>query len=125
MPRSHHPVAAADSKKRLDSLSCFRGASALLSCPIEGLSLQDKQQTTQTLLNCGARIQEVNAIRKHISRVKGGRLAELAYPSTVLSLILSDVIDDSMDNIGSGPTVPDSSTLPIVCRLLIAMVLEQ
>jgi glycerate 2-kinase len=86
------------------------GASALLSCPIEGLSLQDKQQTTQALLNCGARIQEVNAIRKHISRVKGGRLAELAYPSTVLSLILSDVIDDSMDNIGSGPTVPDSST---------------
>jgi len=74
------------------------------------LSLQDKQQTTQALLNCGARIQEVNAIRKHISRVKGGRLAELAYPSTILSLILSDVIDDSMDNIGSGPTAPDSST---------------
>ena len=86
------------------------GASALLSCPVAGLSLQDKQQTTQALLNCGARIQEVNAIRKHISRVKGGRLAELAYPSTVLSLILSDVIDDSLDNIGSGPTVPDSST---------------
>jgi hydroxypyruvate reductase len=75
-----------------------------------GLSLQDKQRTTQALLNCGARIQEVNAIRKHISGIKGGRLAELAYPSTVLSLILSDVIDDSMDNIGSGPTAPDSST---------------
>jgi glycerate 2-kinase len=86
------------------------GASALLSCPVAGLSLQDKQRTTQALLNCGARIQEVNAIRKHISRVKGGRLAELAYPSTVLSLILSDVIDDSVDNIGSGPTAPDSST---------------
>jgi glycerate 2-kinase len=86
------------------------GASALLSCPVAGLTLQDKQKTTQALLNCGARIQEVNAIRKHISRVKGGRLAELAYPATVLSLILSDVIDDSMDNIGSGPTVPDSST---------------
>ena len=86
------------------------GASALLSCPVVGLGLQDKQKTTQVLLNCGARIQEVNAIRKHISRVKGGRLAELAHPSTVLSLILSDVIDDSMDNIGSGPTAPDSST---------------
>jgi glycerate 2-kinase len=98
--------------QKTDLILCLvsGGASALLSCPVVGLSLQDKQQTTQALLNCGARIQEVNAIRKHISRVKGGRLAELAYPSTVLSLILSDVIDDSMDNIGSGPTVPDSST---------------
>ena len=86
------------------------GASALLSCPVMGLSLQDKQNTTQTLLHCGARIQEVNAIRKHISKVKGGRLAGLAYPATVLALILSDVVDDSIDNIGSGPTAPDSST---------------
>ena len=86
------------------------GASALLSCPVMELSLQDKQQTTETLLHCGARIQEVNAIRKHISKVKGGRLAGLAYPATVLSLILSDVVDDSIDNIGSGPTAPDSST---------------
>ena len=98
--------------QKTDLILCLvsGGASALLSCPVVGLSLQDKQQTTQALLNCGARIQEVNAIRKHISRVKGGRLAELAHPSTVLSLILSDVIDDSMDNIGSGPTAPDSST---------------
>ena len=98
--------------QKTDLILCLvsGGASALLSCPVAGLCLQDKQQTTQALLNCGARIQEVNAIRKHISRVKGGRLAELAYPSTILSLILSDVIDDSMDNIGSGPTVPDSST---------------
>jgi glycerate 2-kinase len=98
--------------QKTDLILCLvsGGASALLSCPVVGLSLHDKQQTTQALLNCGARIQEVNAIRKHISRVKGGRFAELAYPSTVLSLILSDVIDDSMDNIGSGPTAPDSST---------------
>jgi hydroxypyruvate reductase len=98
--------------QKTDLILCLvsGGASALLSCPVAGLCLQDKQQTTQALLNCGARIQEVNAIRKHISRVKGGRLAELAYPSTVLSLILSDVIDDSMDNIGSGPMAPDSST---------------
>ena len=98
--------------QKTDLILCLvsGGASALLSCPVADLSLQDKQRTTQALLNCGARIQEINAIRKHISRVKGGRLAELACPSTVLSLILSDVIDDSMDNIGSGPTAPDSST---------------
>jgi glycerate 2-kinase len=81
-----------------------------LTSPSAGLSLKDKQQTTQALLSCGARIHEVNAIRKHISRVKGGRLAELAYPATVVSLLLSDVIGDSVDTIGSGPTAPDSST---------------
>jgi glycerate 2-kinase len=86
------------------------GASALLTSPCAGLSLKDKQQTTQALLNCGAKIHEVNAIRKHISRVKGGRLAELAYPATVVSLMLSDVIGDAIDTIGSGPTAPDSST---------------
>jgi glycerate 2-kinase len=98
--------------QKTDLILCLisGGASALLSSPVIGLSLHDKQQTTQALLNCGARIQEINAIRKHISRVKGGRLAELASPTTVLSLILSDVIDDSIDNIGSGPTAPDSST---------------
>src|SRR5262249_43068085 len=69
-------------------------------------------------LNCGARIQEVNAIRKHVSGIKGGRLAELAYPSTVLSLILSDVIDDSMDNIGSGPTPPHSSSFPACLSMI-------
>jgi glycerate 2-kinase len=96
------------------------GASALLACPSVGLSLQDKQQTTQTLLHCGAPIQEINAIRKHISKVKGGRLAELAYPATVVSLLLSDVIGDSVDIIGSGPTAPDPSTfadcLPVIER---------
>jgi len=91
-----------------------------LACPGAGLSLQDKQQTTQTLLHCGAPIQEINAIRKHISKVKGGRLAELAYPATVVSLLLSDVIGDSVDIIGSGPTAPDPSTfadcLPVIER---------
>jgi glycerate 2-kinase len=86
------------------------GASALLTSPRAALSLEDKQQTTQALLNCGARIHEVNAIRKHLSKVKGGRLVELAYPATVVSLLLSDVIGDSVDIIGSGPTAPDSST---------------
>jgi hydroxypyruvate reductase len=81
------------------------GASTLLCCPADGLSLQDKQKTTQVLLSCGARIQEVNAIRKHISKVKGGRLAELARPATILCLI-----GDPIDHIGSGPTAPDSSS---------------
>ncbi len=86
------------------------GGSALLPCPAEGLSLGDKQQTTQVLLACGATIHEINAIRKHISRVKGGRLARWAFPATVVALILSDVIGDSLDSIASGPTTPDSST---------------
>jgi len=98
--------------QKTDLILCLisGGASALWCSPIEGLSLQDKQQTTQALLECGARIQEVNTIRKHTSGVKGGRLVEIVHPATVLSLILSDVIDDSLDNIGSGPTAPDSST---------------
>jgi glycerate 2-kinase len=106
--------------QKTDLIFCLitGGASALLSSPIEGLSLQDKQQTTQALLECGARIQEVNAIRKHISRVKGGRLAELAHPASVLSLILSDVVDDSIDNIGSGPTAPDSSTFAVCLSIM-------
>ncbi|MDH3443565.1 MAG: glycerate kinase [Deltaproteobacteria bacterium] len=86
------------------------GGSALLPCPADGLSLGDKQQTTQVLLACGATIHEINAIRKHISKVKGGRLARWAFPATVISLILSDVIGDSLDSIASGPTTPDSST---------------
>lgn len=86
------------------------GGSALLTHPADGLTLQDKQKTTQALLTCGAKIQEVNAVRKHISKVKGGRLAKLAYPATVISLILSDVIGDPIDGIASGPTAPDTST---------------
>lgn len=86
------------------------GASALLSCPMEGISLQDKQETTERLLNSGAKIEEVNAVRKHISRVKGGGLARSAYPATTVSLILSDVVDDPIATIASGPTAPDPST---------------
>ncbi|HEX3034090.1 MAG TPA: glycerate kinase [Thermodesulfobacteriota bacterium] len=86
------------------------GGSALLPCPAEGLTLEDKQGVTKLLLECGARIHEINAVRKHISRVKGGKLARLACPSTLISLILSDVIGDNLDTIASGPTVPDEST---------------
>lgn len=86
------------------------GGSALLPSPAKGLTMEDKQMTTKILLESGATIHEINALRKHISKVKGGRLAQLAYPSTLISLILSDVIGDNLDSIASGPTVPDTST---------------
>ena len=86
------------------------GGSALLPLPAEGLSLQDKQDTTKVLLACGATIHEINSVRKHISMVKGGGLARAAYPATLISLILSDVVGDDLDVIASGPTVPDSSS---------------
>ena len=86
------------------------GGSALLPSPAEGISLEDKQKMTNLLLECGANINEINAIRKHISKLKGGGIARLAYPSTVVALILSDVVGDPLDVIASGPTVPDKST---------------
>jgi glycerate 2-kinase len=86
------------------------GGSALLPLPVDGVTLSDKQETTKILLACGATIHEINAIRKHMSRVKGGGLARAAYPGTLISLILSDVVGDDLDVIASGPTVPDSSS---------------
>jgi len=86
------------------------GGSALLPCPVDEITLEDKIRTTQILLDCGATIHEVNAVRKHISKVKGGKLTRLAYPATLISLILSDVVGDSLDVIASGPTVPDTSS---------------
>lgn len=86
------------------------GGSALMPAPSEGITLQEKQDTTRLLLECGANIVELNAVRKHLSRVKGGGLARAAFPATVVSLMLSDVIGDPMDVIASGPTVPDTST---------------
>lgn len=94
------------------------GGSALLPGPAEGITLEDKQQVTKRLLHCGATIHEINAVRKHISQVKGGRLARLASPSTLISLILSDVIGDHLDSIASGPTVPDESTFSDCLRIL-------
>lgn len=86
------------------------GGSALLPLPKDGISLEEKQRVTKMLLNCGASIDEMNALRKHISKVKGGQLARVAYPATSISLLLSDVVGDRMDVIASGPTVPDEST---------------
>ena len=86
------------------------GASALMPLPAPPVTLEEKQATTKLLLACGADIHEINALRKHISNIKGGQLARLAYPAAVLALMLSDVIGDDLDVIGSGPTAPDAST---------------
>ncbi|MGP8051154.1 MAG: glycerate kinase [Desulfobaccales bacterium] len=86
------------------------GGSALTPTLLPPLSLSDKQKTTQLLLGCGATINELNAVRKHLSAGKGGQLAKTSYPATVVSLFLSDVIGDPLDVIASGPTVPDPST---------------
>lgn len=86
------------------------GASALLVAPADGLTLKDLILTNELLLSSGVCIKDSNTVRKHLSKIKGGKLAVLAYPAPVLSLIVSDVIGDSLDVIASGPTVPDPTT---------------
>ena len=86
------------------------GASALLVAPAEGVSLAEKQAVNAALLACGAPIDKMNTVRKHLSRVKGGQLAAAAYPARMLSLLISDVPGDDPAFIGSGPTVGDAST---------------
>jgi glycerate 2-kinase len=86
------------------------GGSALMTLPQPTISLADVQALTGALLRCGATINEVNAVRKHISRLKGGQLARLIHPAQVVSLILSDVVGNPLDVIASGPTVPDTTT---------------
>ena len=86
------------------------GGSALLPLPPVGLNLEDKQQTTALLLSCGATIHEINTLRKHLSCIKGGRLAQAIYPATMISFILSDVVGDDLDCIASGPAVADATT---------------
>ncbi|NIM59235.1 MAG: DUF4147 domain-containing protein [Candidatus Aminicenantes bacterium] len=94
------------------------GGSALLPSPVDELTLENKQLLTKCLLEVSATIHEINAVRKHISKVKGGQLARLIYPSTLISLILSDVIGDKLDSIASGPTVPDTSTFSDCLHIL-------
>ncbi|MEO8662849.1 MAG: glycerate kinase [Bryobacteraceae bacterium] len=94
------------------------GASALTPYPAPPITLEQKQTVTTLLLQSGADIHEINAIRKHISLFKGGRLAALAAPATVISLLLSDVVGDNIDVIGSGPTAPDSSTFVLALAIL-------
>lgn len=94
------------------------GGSALLTWPAEGLSLADLQATTDLLLCSGATIHEVNTVRKHLDRVKGGGLARLLGPAPILSLALSDVVGDNLTDIASGPTAPDPTTFADACKVL-------
>jgi len=94
------------------------GGSALMPCPVDGVNLKDKQRITELLLGCGAEIHEINAVRKHLSKTKGGRLGHFYSPATVVSLILSDVIGNDLDVIASGLTFPDSSTFSDACIVL-------
>ena len=94
------------------------GGSSLMALPREGISLRDKRKVTDLLLRSGAAINEINTIRKHISSFKGGQLAREAYPATVISLLLSDVIGDPLDVIASGPTVPDPTTFEDAVTIL-------
>jgi hydroxypyruvate reductase len=94
------------------------GASALLALPADGLSLEDKQAVNRALLASGADITQMNAVRKHLSAIKGGRLAAAAHPAKVVSLLISDVPGDDPAVIGSGPTVPDPSTFADALAIL-------
>ena len=86
------------------------GGSSLLTFPAEGLSLEDKQHINEILIRSGATINEINIIRKHLSQVKGGRLAQVCMPAELVTLVISDVVGDDLSAIASGPTVPDPST---------------
>jgi hydroxypyruvate reductase len=94
------------------------GGSALLPLPAGKITLSEKQDLTRDLLACGASIDEINAVRKHISLSKGGQMARAASPATTVNLMLSDVVGDKMDVIASGPFVPDSSTFEAVWKIL-------
>src|SRR4051794_15870820 len=87
------------------------GASANWIAPVPGLSLAEKQAVTRALMRSGASIHEINTVRKHLSRLKGGRLAVRCHPAAVVTLAISDVPGDDPAVIGSGPTVPDPTTL--------------
>jgi len=94
------------------------GGSALLTLPDDGISLEDLQRTTDALLRSGATINQINVVRKHLDRLKGGGLAALAAPAPVLTLVLSDVVGNPLDAIASGPTIADTSTWADACAVL-------
>jgi glycerate 2-kinase len=106
--------------KREDLVVCLLsgGGSSLMPCPIEQITLDDKQKVTGLLLSCGADIYEINAVRKHLSGTKGGRLAQYFAPAGIVSIILSDVIGDDLSVIASGPTFPDPTTFEEVYAIL-------
>jgi glycerate 2-kinase len=94
------------------------GGSSLMPFPRDGVSLRDKRELTDALLKSGAEIAAVNAVRKHLSVFKGGWFAKAAFPATILNLVISDVVGDSLESIASGPTVPDSTTFADARKVL-------
>lgn len=94
------------------------GGSAHLCLPDEGLGLEDKRKITELLMKSGADIKELNTVRKHLSRIKGGRLARAAWPARIVNLVISDVIGNDLENISSGPTYHDSSTFAQALEIL-------
>jgi hydroxypyruvate reductase len=113
-------AALAAQAQRDDLVLCLisGGASALLPLPAPPVTLEEKRELTRLLLAAGADIHEMNTVRKHLSRIKGGELARLAAPARVESLLLSDVVGDNVDVIGSGPTAPDGSTFADAAAVL-------
>jgi glycerate 2-kinase len=102
---------AADADEETFMINLISGGGSSLFClPLDGISLEDKQRTTGVLLASGATIDEINCIRKHISKVKGGKFAKIAYPARLINLILSDVVGDRIDTIASGIAAPDPTT---------------
>lgn len=112
MDGAQRVVALAEEANECDLIICLisGGGSALLPLPVKGVSLSDKQAMSDVLIRSGATINQINTVRKHVSQVKGGRLAEFAAPAQILTLVLSDVVGNPLDFIASGPTVPDSTT---------------
>jgi hydroxypyruvate reductase len=100
------------------------GASANLIAPAEGVSFEDKQAITRALLRSGATIGEINTVRKHLSRIKGGRLARHAHPAKLITIAISDVPRDDPSAIGSGPTVPDPTTLHDASAIIVKYKLD-
>mmetsp|Transcript_41199 Transcript_41199/g.94767 ORF Transcript_41199/g.94767 Transcript_41199/m.94767 type:complete len:473 (-) Transcript_41199:145-1563(-) len=100
-------------------LCCISGgSSSLLVAPAEGISLDEMKEATRLLLGCGCPVEEKNAVLKHLSKVKGGQLTAHCQPAKVVTMILSDVVGDPLEDIGSGPTVPDVSTYVDCLRIL-------
>ncbi len=94
------------------------GGSALLSLPVDGVTVEEKRAVNRALLNSGAPIGEMNCVRKHLSKIKGGRLAAAAYPAQVHTLVISDVPGDDLASVASGPTVADATTFADACAIL-------
>jgi glycerate-2-kinase len=113
-------VEIAEQAEKDDLIICLisGGGSSLMPLPRGEITIADKKEITDALLKCGATINEINTVRKHISDFKGGWLAKKAYPATILNLILSDVVGDPLDFIASGPTVPDSTTFTDAIKVL-------